>query len=255
MKQLLIVLSNAVDGRDAEFNEWYSYVHVRDVMRSRSAIAVQRFGLAPQQISGGVSPEHRYLAIYEADDHTGLTEGHAEVFTPAMPISSAFRFDDMREAYYEPLAAIKARHGVERDGAVIIERMARSTTAPDFERWYVDHRLPARARLAGISSGRFAVVAEHQMLPPADDAHWMAVYRVEDVQAAVAAWEAADAAEPAPWPAESCITAVYEPLMPRLTPHNCRYPDEATALRAAAARDALADRIFTGFPDDLPGLK
>lgn len=152
MKQLLIVLANAVDGREAEFNEWYTYVHVRDVMRSRSAIAVQRFRLAAQQIEGRPLPEHRYLAMYEADDHAGLTEGHAEVFTPAMPISNAFRFDDMREAYYEPLAAIKGRSGVEGDGPVMVERIARSGAPADFERWYVDHRLPERARLAGISS-------------------------------------------------------------------------------------------------------
>lgn len=254
MKQLLIVLANAVDGREAEFNEWYTYVHVRDVMRSRSAIAVQRFRLAAQQIEGRPLPEHRYLAMYEADDHAGLTEGHAEVFTPAMPISNAFRFDDMREAYYEPLAAIKGRSGVEGDGPVIVERIARSGAPADFERWYVDHRLPERARLPGISSGRFAVVAEHQMLPPADDAHWMAVYRVDDLQAALAAWAAADAGAAPPWQSGSGIVAVYEPVMPRLTPHDCRHPDEATARRAAAAREALGDRIFTGFPAAVPGL-
>lgn len=48
--------------------------------------------------------------------------------------------------------------------------------------------------------------------------------------------------------------AVYEPVMPRLTPHDCRHPDEATARRAAAAREALGDRIFTGFPAAVPGL-
>ncbi|WP_340314548.1 hypothetical protein [Rhizorhabdus argentea] len=249
MKQLLIVLSNAHAGRDDEFNQWYSYVHVRDVMRSRSAIAVQRFVLSEAQLPGRATPEHRYLALYEADDHQGLTDGHAEVFTAAMPISNAFRFDDMREAYYEPLAARKARPGPEGDGAVIVERLALDAGDDRLVQYYCDERLARITALPGIVSGRFAVVAEHQMLPPNPDSHFIAVYRVTDLQRALMAWDAADRAAPPPFRAGASVVAAYVPLMPRLTAHASNHPDPETAQRAAAARAALGDKVYAGFPD------
>lgn len=248
MEQLLIVLSNAESGRDDEFNEWYSFVHVRDVMRSRSAIAVQRFALADIQLPGCPIPQHRYLALYEADDHEGLTEGHAEVFTPAMPISSAFRFDDMREAYYEPLAARKAGPGPEGDGPVIIERLSLDTGPGDLVGWYSDKRLPRMTALSGVMSGQFCIVAAHQMLPTNPDAHFVAMYRVGDLEAALGAWDAADRAEPPPFRAGSSIVAAYVPLMARLTRHAANHPDPETARRSMAARAALGERIHTDFP-------
>lgn len=253
MKQLLVVLSNAHAGRDDEFNEWYSYVHVRDVMRSRSAIAVQRFALSEAQLPGRATPEHRYLALYEADDHHGLTEGHAEVFTAAMPISEAFRFDDMREAYYEPLAARKAQPGPEGEGPVIVERLADDAGGDGFAQWYCDERLARMVALPGIASGKFAVVAEHQMLPPETDSHFMAIYRVTDLASALAAWDAADRAAPPPFRAAASVVAAYVPLMARLTAHASNHPDPETARRAAAARTAVGDKVYAGFPDEGDG--
>jgi hypothetical protein len=253
MKQLLVVFSNAHAGRDDEFNEWYSYVHVRDVMRSRSAIAVQRFALSEAQLPGRARPEHRYLALYEADDHHGLTEGHAEVFTAAMPISKAFRFDDMREAYYEPLAARKAQPGPEGEGPVIVERLSHDAGGDGLAQWYCDERLAPMAALPGITSGKFAVVAEHQMLPPEPDSHFIAVYRVTDLERALPAWDAADRASPPPFKPGASVVAAYEPLMARLTAHASNHPDPETARRAEAARTALGDKIYAGFPHEGDG--
>lgn len=65
-KQLLVVMSDATDGRDDEFNDWYDNTHLGEVLRLEGVHAAQRFALTP----GTDPPLRRYLALYEveADD-------------------------------------------------------------------------------------------------------------------------------------------------------------------------------------------
>lgn len=75
-KHLLVVLTNAAEGKDDEFNRWYDDVHLGDVLNTDGFVGAQRFAL---ESLGGESP-HRYLALYEIEtedvDATlkGLTE-------------------------------------------------------------------------------------------------------------------------------------------------------------------------------------
>lgn len=62
-KHMLVVLSNAVEGRDDEFNDWYTNRHLDDVLQLEGMVAAQRF-----ELDSGEDGPHRYLAIYEADD-------------------------------------------------------------------------------------------------------------------------------------------------------------------------------------------
>ncbi|HTZ69466.1 MAG TPA: hypothetical protein VMB71_02350 [Acetobacteraceae bacterium] len=247
MEQLLIVLSNSAEGRDDEFNEWYSWVHVRDVMRlSPGAIAAQRFALTPEQLPGA-PPGHRYLAIYEADAHAGFSTGHADVFTEIMPISETFRFDDFRDAYYRPIAAIDWQ--TDRTGAsdAIVERLP---AQPDdaFARWYAAQRFPALMRLPGVTEGVFSEAAAEQMLPVPEDAAYMAVYRTTDRHATLCAWAALEREAPPPWEADRAWRGCYAPVMGRLTAAAARHPSEAEAARAGRARAALGRRVYRGFP-------
>ena len=249
MEQLLVVLSNPHDGRDDEFNDWYSYVHVRDVMRlSPGAIAVQRFRLSAGQFPGRPAPAHQYLAIYEADAHKGFTEGHADVFTPTMPISDSFRFDDMREAYYEPLAA-KAKV-TDRGGNsdVIVERITFDAEVSDFTSFYIETRFTQIMHLPGVTEGVFSRIAAEQMLKPNPDSHFLVLYRTTDPPASLQAWTALDAANPLPWPT---LCGCYTPIMPRLTSEAARNPTSDEASRVHAARNQLGDRVYSSFPPEL----
>jgi hypothetical protein len=60
----MIVLANAVEGRDAEYNEWYNTTHIPEVLAAGPFTAVQRFKMADAQM-GEVSDG--YVAIYEFD--------------------------------------------------------------------------------------------------------------------------------------------------------------------------------------------
>ena len=89
MRHVLVVLTNPVDGREEEYNEWYDTVHLPEVLALEGFVAAQRFAAAPA-MAGREGPPRQYLAIYEieADDVTTAlaTLGTA---APAMNISSA----------------------------------------------------------------------------------------------------------------------------------------------------------------------
>lgn len=105
MKELLIALTNAVPGREAEFNEWYDQRHLRDVLALDGFVAAQRFELAdvdpPQEAA------FRYMAIYEVGDGQLEVARRSLVAARAdrdrlLPLSDAMH--EQRERYwYAPI--------------------------------------------------------------------------------------------------------------------------------------------------------
>jgi len=65
-RHTLVVLTNAVAGRDGEFNQWYDEVHLRDVLGVEGFSAAQRFKLAERQMSDD-GRSYEYLALYEIE--------------------------------------------------------------------------------------------------------------------------------------------------------------------------------------------
>jgi hypothetical protein len=87
----LIVLTSPVDGRDEEYNDWYTGRHLDDVLAVKGFRAAQRFEFRPGRLSGDAP--FRYLAIYEVEGVT-LEEAEAALLETAadrelMPISKA----------------------------------------------------------------------------------------------------------------------------------------------------------------------
>ena len=56
-----------VPGKDAEFNDWYDKVHLKEVLEVQGIAAAQRFEVGETQIMEGEPPPSRYLAIYEIE--------------------------------------------------------------------------------------------------------------------------------------------------------------------------------------------
>jgi hypothetical protein len=65
-KNLMVVFTNAVEGRDDEFNEWYDKQHLGDVVGGGPFARAQRFVL--QDVEHETPAEYRYLALYEIED-------------------------------------------------------------------------------------------------------------------------------------------------------------------------------------------
>jgi hypothetical protein len=66
MKSILLVMTNPVEGREDEYNEWYDEVHLAEVVALDGFAGARRYKLSPVQREG-VEPTHAYLAIYELD--------------------------------------------------------------------------------------------------------------------------------------------------------------------------------------------
>ncbi len=63
-KQVFMVLSEAVEGQEDEYNEWYENTHLDEVIQTSAVVSAQRFKLVEQR---GAEAPNRYLAIYEVD--------------------------------------------------------------------------------------------------------------------------------------------------------------------------------------------
>jgi len=86
----LVVFSNALDGRDAEYNDWYDNQHLNDVLAVPGFYRAQR--LTVDRVLTGEPPEHKYLALYEFEaDDLDRTLGHffSLTGTDKMPMTDA----------------------------------------------------------------------------------------------------------------------------------------------------------------------
>jgi hypothetical protein len=102
----MLVFSEPFEGRDEEFNAWYSGRHLEDLCALPGFTAAQRFTL--HSVSMGTAL-NRYLAIYdvETDDPDGVIENmFAMRDTPAMPMSPAFNLDPTSVMLYEELTGV-----------------------------------------------------------------------------------------------------------------------------------------------------
>jgi hypothetical protein len=98
---IMVVLTNAVDGRDDEFNEWYTKRHLIDVVGLDGFQAAQRFVLTDTDpLQDDVA--YRYLAIYEIPDGQ-IDKARAALDaargTDALPKSSAMHPERFRGWY------------------------------------------------------------------------------------------------------------------------------------------------------------
>jgi len=91
-KHKLLVLTNAVTGRDDEFNNWYNNQHIPDALDVPGYAAAQRFALAGVQMPGAAASRWRYLAIYDIETNdlkATMTESMSRAGSERMPQSDA----------------------------------------------------------------------------------------------------------------------------------------------------------------------
>jgi hypothetical protein len=65
MSGVLVVLANSVESREDEFNDWYSTVHVPEILALPSFLSAKRFQLDRRVPT---SSSHGYLTVYEVTD-------------------------------------------------------------------------------------------------------------------------------------------------------------------------------------------
>jgi hypothetical protein len=90
-RYLLVVNSNPVEGREQEYNEWYSKRHLADLLALPGVKSARRFVLNDTQVAD--APQlFKYLALYEieSDDlQDFLGQLYSRSGTESLPISTA----------------------------------------------------------------------------------------------------------------------------------------------------------------------
>jgi len=192
LASIFIVMTEAFEGKEDEFNDWYTNIHCHDVMRLRGSVAVQRWKLSPFQLrynAAHVGPSQRWLCIYELGDTQQNIDDHVELcFTDALPITSAQRIDVAEDFYYVPIDPRKdaVETFAARDGDVLTIRMnARPGMESDFIKWYRDIYLPRTLKLIGFIAGDLYCAADIQLIDAQPSFEFSAVYHIADPQVAV----------------------------------------------------------------------
>lgn len=108
-----VVFTNPVQGREEEFNHWYTNTHIPDVLRVPGIQSARRYRRTAEQRGAGPHP-WEYMAIYECDapQPQVVTDGiQARIGTPQMTMS-----DSLAEArygcYFEPITEVIHRNDV-----------------------------------------------------------------------------------------------------------------------------------------------
>ena len=103
-KYVFVVFTEPVDGQEAEYNQWYSDVHIPDVLKLDGVVAARRFKLAAMNPPQDGHPS--YLALYEieTDDVSQIPDAiRRAVQEGRMPLSDALDQSKNHTAYYEAL--------------------------------------------------------------------------------------------------------------------------------------------------------
>ena len=100
----LVVFSNPVEGREDEYNDWYTNTHLHDVMKIPGFVAARRFKLSDGQLP--VDTPYKYMAIYEieADDIKSSLDALIQASTDgSMEISSTLDMSNLASWAFTPI--------------------------------------------------------------------------------------------------------------------------------------------------------
>lgn len=97
----MLVLSRPVEGREAEFNDWYQHTHLKQVVAIPGFVSAQRFKMASNMRGSDAWP---YAAIYdiETDDiEAARREMESRAVDERIARCAAFDYDTVYASIYE----------------------------------------------------------------------------------------------------------------------------------------------------------
>jgi hypothetical protein len=185
----MLVFSNAVEGRDGDYNSWYDGRHVPEVLASHPAwVATQRYRCSEHQRSTAIPCPWRYLAIYEleTDDLPAAYAALDEVAAAGgfSPHDGALADDHVGWTYTElaPLlresdeaAARKTKLGTAEHEFVILTN-ATEGRDEDFLRWYDAHVPEVLEHYPGLTTGQLFQAAPVQHHGTNPEWEYLALY-------------------------------------------------------------------------------
>ena len=91
IEAILVVMTKAHPGREADMDDWYTNIHVRDALRFRGSISAQRFiRSADQPMDLPDSFDWQCLALYDVFDAERFSREHWDnALTSRMMVTTA----------------------------------------------------------------------------------------------------------------------------------------------------------------------
>ena len=74
---LIVGINNVDPDKEQEFNDFYTNVHIREIVQTRGAKRATRYSAAPNPVGGPLAPYSKYITIYEFDSEESLAEYEA----------------------------------------------------------------------------------------------------------------------------------------------------------------------------------
>ncbi|MXO89906.1 hypothetical protein [Pontixanthobacter aquaemixtae] len=246
IESLLVVLTNAAEGRDADFNDWYTNIHARDTMRMRGVFGQQRFAFSDEQLQD--YPEgfpSQYLALYEVFDRKWFTQEHIDrAGTPFMIVEDSLDMSRLDDFYYSPLQfRDKAPRSFERCGVVLEQMQSIPGEEEDLRAWFNDMYFSQRFGEDGIVTGAFLSFEEYGQMMPFPPAHnHIAIWRIED-QAARNNWRKSNPLADCPHIDQGTLAiSCWDVCSDRLIRDDVQYPTAEALAREEAARARIAQQ-------------
>lgn len=110
-EHVLVVFTNAVEGKQEEFNDWYDRIHIPDLLKIPEIKTAERFRLSGPQKMEGALP-WQYMALYriETDDLSRVISIIKErAGTALMPLTDSLQPDRIGW-YFDTIRASAASH-------------------------------------------------------------------------------------------------------------------------------------------------
>lgn len=240
IEALLVVLTNAAEGRDEDFNDWYTNIHARDTMRMRGALAQQRFSFSDDQVQdfGGAFPA-KYLALYDVYDAPWFTQEHIDrALTPFMVVEDSLDMSRLDDYFYFPLHYRDKQPRRSAECGVVLEQVqVGEGQAEEFRRWYGDEYMPQRFASDGIVSGALLGYEDYGQMMPMPPAHdHVAIWRLES-PAARDLWRASNPLADCPFVDQSkTAISCWDIASRKLMKDEVTYPAADALAKEEAAR-------------------
>lgn len=190
MQSLLTVLINPIEGREADFNDWYTNVHIRDVMRFPGSIRVQQLIASTVQLT---PPSHKYFTLYDTFDPALLSQAHKDAAgTRRMVVGNAHDKPNVINGYYYGVASATNQPTMLTPDCqpLILEQIdVPENERTRFEEWYISSRLTMLLKAPSHISGtfmRFDPAGQMREFVPAYS--HIALWRVQDLAIALSSW-------------------------------------------------------------------
>ena len=267
LQSILVVHLNPLPGRDSDFDQWWTYVHIRDVMCLTGSLGVQRFRRHRHQLHHDAQthiPHHEWLTIYEiANTRASVAEHLRDGATERMPISDGAEYETVSDYYFDPVSPLP-RYNPERGfrpaDDILGSRLAVDPASVDrFERWFVEEHAESMLQTGAALTASLFRFSDTQMMKTPPFNNYFAVYSVADTRGALDQWASLIRKRPAReslgydsafefGPHAEATIGCYGPVTPRITAESVLNAPPGERAVADQVRIALAGHMLSSKP-------